>query len=97
MSVGYPKGKADVDERSGTLCVSLRNVFGEIAAFQAFLQSTPDSDLTKAPYNYELGEVAVLKSAFNDLAKLGQIYEGNEIQPEPYDFTTFAHLLTGVL
>lgn len=97
MSVGYPKGKADVDERSGTICISLRNILDEVLAFQSFLQSTPDSDLTGPPYNYTGQEVAVLKSAFNDLAKLSGIYEGKIALPEPYDFRTFAHLLTGVL
>ena len=97
MSVGYPKGKADVDERSGTICISLRNILDEVRTFQDFLQSTPDSDLTTAPYNYDPQEVAILKSAFNDLTKLSDIYEGKQSLPEAYDFTTFAHLLTGVL
>jgi hypothetical protein len=97
MSVGYPKGKSEVDERSGTICVSLRNIFQEVDSFQAFLLATPDADLTSPPYNYTSQEVAVLKSAFNDLAKLASIYRGNDTQPDPYDFRTFSKLLTGVL
>lgn len=97
MSVGYPKGKMEMDERSGTIAVSVRNVFREVDSFQALLQATPDADLTKAPYNYTIEEVAVLKSAYNDLAKLSQIYLGISNQPDAYDFRTFSKLLTGVL
>ena len=97
MSVGYPKGKADVDERSGTICVALRNIFNEVDQFQTFLLATPDADLTSPPYNYTPQEVAILKSAFNDLVKLASIYRGNTAQPDPYDFRTFSKLLTGVL
>jgi hypothetical protein len=97
VSVGYPKGKSEVDERSGTICVSLRNILEEVDAFQLLLQATPDSDLTAPPYNYTSQEVAVLKSAFNDLAKLAAIYRGEQTQPDAYDFRTFSKLLTGVL
>lgn len=97
MSVGYPKGKAEIDERSGTISVALRNILEEVDQFQLFLLATPDADLTSPPYNYTPQEVAVLKSAYNDLAKLASIYRGNTAQPDAYDFRTFSKLLTGVL
>jgi hypothetical protein len=97
VSVGYPKGKAELDERSGTISVSVRNIFREVDSFQMFLQATPDADLTSPPYNYTPQEVAVLKSAYNDLAKLSAIYLGAATQPDAYDFRTFSKLLTGVL
>jgi hypothetical protein len=97
VSVGYPKGKSDIDERAGTISLSLRNAFREVDAFQTLLLATPDSDLTSPPFNYTEQEVAILKSAFNDLTKLASIYRGNNSQPDPYDFTTFSKLLTGVL
>jgi hypothetical protein len=97
MSVGFPKARAEIDDRSGTLAVTIRNTFDAIDQFKMFLDSTPDADLTSAPYNYTAQEVAVLKSAYNDLAKLGQIYRGEIDLPDAYDFRTFAHLLTGVL
>lgn len=97
MAVGYPKGKSEVDERSGTICVSLRNILEEVLQFQQFLQATPDADLTSPPYNYTEQDVAVLKSAFNDLTKLAHIYLGQDTQLDPYDFRTFSKLLTGVL
>lgn len=97
MSVGFPKARADVDNQSGTLAVTLRNLFDQIDNFKAYLDATPDADLTGAPYNYTSQEVAYLKSAYNDLAKLGQIYRGQATQSTAYDFQTFAKHLTGVL
>jgi hypothetical protein len=97
MSVGFPKSRADVDDRAGSLTVSLRNNFDAIDQFKRFLDSTTDDELTKAPYNYTAQDVAYLKSAFNDMAKLGQIYRGEVDQSPAYDFRTFAQYLTGVL
>lgn len=97
MPVGFPQARADVDDRAGTLAVTIRNTFDAIDQFKLFLDSTPDADLTKAPYNYTSQDVAILKSAYNDLAKLGQIYRGEIDQSPAYDFRTFAHQLTGVL
>lgn len=97
MSVGYPRSRADIDQRAGTLCVQLRNTFDEIDRFKTFLDATPDVDLEAAPTNYTVTDVAQLKSAFTDLAKLAAIYRGEQTQATPYDFATFAKLLTGVL
>jgi hypothetical protein len=97
MAVGFPKARADVDQQAGSLAVSLRNTFDAIDQFKLFLDSTPDAELEAAPYNYTPGDVAVLKSAYNDLAKLGGIYRGTGTQAQAYDFRTFAHQLTGVL
>lgn len=97
MSVGLPKARADVDDRAGSLAISLRNTFESIDQFKLFLDAMPDAELTTPPYNYTTQEVAYLKSAYNDLAKLGRIYRGELDQSPPYDFTTFAKYLTGVL
>lgn len=97
MSVGFPKARSEVDDRAGTLAVTIRNTFDAIDQFKLFLDSTPDAELTSAPYNYTSTEVAQLKSAYNDLANLGRIYRGEVNLDEAYDFRTFAHLLTGVL
>jgi hypothetical protein len=78
------------------LAVTVRNMFDEIDRFKAFLDTMPDADLTAAPYNYTPTEVAQLKSAFADLALLGDIYHGKDTVATAYDFGTFAQLLTGV-
>jgi len=97
MAVGFPRARADIDQRAGTLYVSLRNLLDEVDRFEAFLAATPDVDLEAAPTNYTAGEVAVLKSAFADLAKLGTIFRGTGTQTPAYDFRTFANQLAGVL
>src|SRR4029077_5611118 len=97
MAVGFPKARAHVGDRAGSFAGPPRNTFDGIDQFKLFLDSTPDADLTSAPYNYTAGDVAVLKSAYNDLAKLAQIYRGEIEQSPAYDFRTFAHQLTGVL
>lgn len=97
MAVGYPKTRADIDDRAGALAVGLRNVFAQIDAFKTFLDATPDADLTAAPINYTSGDVAVLKSAFGDLAKLAAIYRGEQSLAAAQDFRAFAKQLAGVL
>jgi len=89
--------RVDIDQRAGTLAVTLRNAFAEVDRFAAFLATLPDADLEAAPYNYSSTEVAQLKSAFGDLARLARIYRGEEAGGNAYDFQTFAKLLTGVL
>ena len=97
MAVGYPQGRADIDQRAGTLTASLRNLFDEIDRFETFLLATPDVDLEAPAIGYTSQEVAVLKSAFGDLSQLGRIYRGQEDLDTAKDFRTFAKLLTGVL
>lgn len=94
---GYPQTRADIDDRSGALAVGLRNLFEQIDAFGSYLDGTPDNTLQTPPQSYTNAEVAQLKSAFNDLRRLGRIYRGEEAGGDAYDFRSFARLLTGVL
>lgn len=97
MAAGYPRARADIDQRAGTLAITLRNVFDEIDRFKSFLDATPDADLEAAPISYSPTDVAQLKSAFTDLALLGAIYRGESSASTAYDYRTFAKLLVGVL
>lgn len=97
MAAGLPRARADIDQRAGTLAITLRNTFDEIDRFKAFLDATPNEDLEAAPTNYTSSEVAYLKSAFADLARLAAIYRGDDVQASAYDFQTFARYLVGVL
>ena len=94
---GFPQARADIDQRAGTLVLTLRNVFDEVDRFQDFLTATPDATLEAAPTSYTTTEVAQLKSAFNDLSRLGRVFRGEEAGGATYDFRQFAKLLTGVL
>jgi hypothetical protein len=97
MAAGFAQGRADIDQRAGTLAISLRNLFDEIDKFGAFLDGMPDNQLQTPPQSYSNSEVAQLKSAFIDLRLLAQVYRGQADVTPAYDFTTFARLLTGVL
>jgi hypothetical protein len=96
MAVGYPKTRAEIDDRAGNLATTVRNLFDEIDRFQAFLATMPDADLTAAPINYTSQDVAYLKSAMTDLARLGRVFRGQEPVSPAYDFRQFAKLLMGV-
>lgn len=95
MSVGFPSGKNDIDNRAGSLALSLRDELQRIRLFQTWLTGQPDASLTAV--GYTSGEVATLKSAFTDLDKLAQVYLGLTTQSSTYDFQTFAKLLVGVI
>jgi hypothetical protein len=97
VAAGLPRNRVDIDQRAGTLAVTLRNAFDEVDRFAAFLNTMPDADLEAAPYNYTSTDVAQMKSAFGDLARLGRVYRGEEAGGAAYDFQTFAKLLTGVM
>jgi hypothetical protein len=94
---GLPRNRVDIDQRAGILAMTVRNTFDEVDRFQAFLSTMPDADLSKAPYDYTAAEVAQMKSAFADLARLARIYRGEEDGGGAYDFQTFVKLLTGVM
>jgi hypothetical protein len=94
VSVGYPQGKADIDGRAGGLALDLRNKFAEIRDFKVFLDATVDGDLTAL--GYTATDISRLRSAFNDLDHLAQVYLGLANQSAAYDFRTFAKFLTGV-
>jgi hypothetical protein len=69
----------------------LRNV----QIFKAFLDTQTDAALQAL--GYSAGDVAVLRSAYTDLDKLRQVYEGVATQGTTYDFRTFAKQLVGVV
>lgn len=94
MPVGYNVTKNDLDARAGGLAFNVRSHFEEIANLKTWLDAKPDNDLTAM--GYTSGEVAILRSAIADLAKLGDIYHGTQTQTPAYDFRTFAKQLTGV-
>ena len=98
MSVGFPISKGDIDNRAGSLAVTLRDDFLRIRQFKAWLDTQPDGNLTGlTPVPYTSGEVATLRSAYVDLDKLAQIYLGLATQGTTYDFQTFAKLVVGVI
>jgi hypothetical protein len=95
MAVGFSAVKTDIDNRAGNLSVSLRDVLRNVQIFKAFLDTQTDAGLQAL--GYSSGDVATLRSAYTDLDKLRQIYEGTATQGTTYDFRTFAKQLAGVI
>jgi hypothetical protein len=94
MPVGLPVTKSEVDTRSGDTARAFQRAFEDAAVMQLYLEGTPNADLEALGYTPE--EVAVLKSAFNDLALLGRIWTGTEGLAQPKDFRTFLRQIWGV-
>lgn len=94
MAVGQNISKADIDGTSAALTKNVNNALARCVDFKAWLDTQPDQDLITT-YGYTAGEVAVLKSAFTDLANLAATYRGERTQPEASDFRFFAKQLMG--
>jgi len=94
MSVGFPRGKAELDFRAGNLVVTLRDTFEDIRHLKALLDTMPDADLLAM--GYVQGEVNVLKSAYAALVKLANVATAQDTAPVADDFMFFARQLTGV-
>ncbi len=82
----------DINSMAGGMARDLHSVLGRIAAFQSFLVAT---DLKAAPYSMSPDDETSIKSAFTDLAQLGQVYEGAATRTPAYDYRTFAKRLYG--
>lgn len=94
MPVGYQPSKAEIDGRAGEISRQFQSAFDDVVVLQGFLNRTPDADLVQLGYTIE--DVALLKTAFLDLAQLGRIFAGAEALPEAKDFRTFVARLWGV-
>jgi len=94
MAVGIPYGKIDIDQRAGNLAKDLRDQLIEIQQFKVWLDSATDQSLQD--FTYTAAEITLLRSAFVDLDKLAQIYQGLATQSPAYDFRVFAKRIIGV-
>lgn len=96
MPVGYAVDKGQVDMLSGQISRQIDQWAADALKFKEYLDATPAADLEKPPFNYTEGEVAVLKSAFNDLALLARIYLGQDTLAEARDLGAFSRRLAGL-
>lgn len=94
MSVGLPVTKQEIDNRAGDLARAFQDHFIDVATMQGYLAATAEADLVALGYTTD--EVATLKTAFTDLAQLGNIWMGAEALPAPKDFRVFVRRLWGV-
>jgi hypothetical protein len=94
MAVGLPTNKLDVDAKTGSIAVRLRDVFQEIQYTQAWIAGQTDQQLIAL--GYVQAEVDTLRSAMSDLDQLRTIFIGSANLATAKDFRTFAKRLCGL-
>jgi hypothetical protein len=91
-----PTTGTDVNVQLGVIA---RNVFSALADAQmakAWLDTMPDATLTAAPYSLSQADVTLLKSAFANLNKLGDVFNGTVAHSPASDLRTFAKQVIGI-
>jgi len=95
-NVGLPVDKASVNGTSGNLALQIQNWSAAVARFKAWLDTMPDADLEIDPFSYTAEEVALLKSATNDMNTLAEVYRGLTDHTPASDMSVFVKRLAGV-
>lgn len=95
MSVGASVTKSDIDNAAASVSQSMFAATRSITQLKAYLDTQTDAALVTL--GYTSGEVAVLRSAMNDLVDLAGVFNGSATAKTlPYDYRTFAKQLIGV-
>jgi hypothetical protein len=94
MSVGLPVTKEEIDSRAGDTARGFQKLFEDVATMKVYLDATDEPTLVAL--GYTANEVAILKTAFADLAELATIWVGDAALAAPKDFRQFARQLWGV-
>jgi hypothetical protein len=94
MSVGLAVTKGEIDSRAGDIARTFQRVFEDVGTMKVYLDATDEATLVAL--GYTSNEVAVLKTAWADLAELGTIWLGQAALAAPKDFRQFVRQLWGV-
>ncbi len=99
MPVGFAIAKADIDNRAGSLAMTLRDDLARCAAFCDLLNDTGifANDQALINLGYTQAEVDTLRASFTDLKKLWSISHAAATQGATNDFWFNAKHLTGVV
>lgn len=97
QQVGFPPSSMQINTTSGNLSRQIEVWATQTLDFQQFLTATPDATLEAPPFMYSEDDVALLKSAFNDLSLLARIYKGEDVLAEARDLGTFSRRLAGLV
>lgn len=97
QQVGFPPSSIQVNTVSGSLSRQIELWANQTLEFQQFLTSTPDATLEAPPFGYSADDVALLKSAFTDLALLANIYQGKADITPARDLGVFSRRLAGLV
>jgi hypothetical protein len=95
MAVGFQITKPDLDTNIGSISRSVNQWAENITRYKATVDGLSEQDLEKLGYTPD--DVALLKSAVNDLGHLARIYYGQDEQTPAYDFRTFSLRLAGLI
>ena len=98
MPIGFAIAKADIDNKAGSLVMSVRDDLTRCAAFCDLLNDTSifADDQALINIGYTSAEVTTLRAAFTDLKKLWQISHAAATQSATNDFFFNAKHLVGV-
>jgi len=96
MPVGLPIDKSTIDMTSGNFARQIQIWAARVPDFKAWLDTMPDADLEKPPFNYTEQEVALLKSAVNDMYILSQVWLGKMDHTPASPLNTFAERIAGI-
>jgi hypothetical protein len=94
MSVGIITNKGTLDLQAGTLAQQIGIWARSATNLNQYLLAATEADLEAL--GYSTADVALLKSASGDMAKLAQIFEGAAEQTPAYDFRTFTARIAGL-
>jgi hypothetical protein len=95
MAVGFQITKPDLDTNIGSISRMINQWAEDITRYKATLDGMGEADLEAL--GYTANDVALLKSAVNDLGNLALIYYGQKDQTPAYDFRTFSLRLAGLI
>ena len=92
--VGLAVTKSEIDSRAGDIARTFQRAFEDVATLKLYLDGTDEATLVAL--GYTSNEVAVLKTAWADLAELGTIWIGAAALPAAKDFRQFVKQIWGV-
>jgi hypothetical protein len=95
MSAGFAVTKDSVNNRAGSLVLTLRQCFDDINNFNGFLNNAATTDTFLTGLGMTAPEVATLRASFIDLAKLVSIARAGAVQVAVNDFMFNAKNLLG--
>lgn len=99
MSVGFTLNKADIDNKAGSLVVSVRDALDRCKQMCDLLNNTNivPNDAFLTGLGYTSGEVTTLRAAFTDLKALYSVSHAGQTVLVVNDFFFNAQKLTGVV
>ena len=93
---GLEVNRFTLDQEAGTLARNLEQFANQALQLKQYLDATPDADLEAPPFEYTNQEVALLKSAANDMATVASVYKGTADHTPASDLGVFSRRLMGL-